>query len=413
MLFNAQTSARAPTRGEAAALGFTSSLGPLAANGYIPGLHEMARDLGTDFVQMAQTLTVYLLIYAVCSVFMGTISDMLGRKKTLVAGMLIFTAASIGAALATDFWTLCFWRMIQGVGAAVGQVVTQAIVRDQWSGAHAARMNGMIAMFFAVSPAVAPILGGWIIAWSSWHVLFIFMGCYSLAIALFTQFGIEETLAEADRRPMNFLGVMRDYRLGFSHPAFMAGVLAHGFAFMGGILYSAGGADFVIRIMKLGIDQFAWYTIPTVAFTLLGAWGSVRLLRRMSPQKMVYGLSTVSLLLCLLIAAVEYCYPVGFPWVLLCPCLYWFLCSLIRPVMMVMNMDYFPRNRGMAASIQQCFVTAGFGVSSALWVPLVMGEAWKYALVSGFCSLAVLFLWKVSMSYRPQFLQKHGVRDSL
>ncbi len=413
MLFNAQTTHRAPTLGEAAALGFTSSLGPLAANGYIPGLHEMAQDLGTDFVQITQTLTVYLVIYAVCSIFTGTISDVWGRKKTLVAGMIVFSIASIGAALSTDFWTLCFWRMIQGVGAAVGQVVTQAIVRDRWSGAHAARMNSMIAMFFAVSPAIAPILGGWIIALSSWHVLFVFMGGYSLAIALFTQFGMEETLPQAHRSPMNLGGVVQDYRLGLSHPAFMAGVLAHGFCFMGGILYSAGGADFVIRIMKLDIDQFAWYTIPTVIFTLLGSWGSARVLKRLSPQTMIYGLSALSFAACILIALIEYLHPAGFPWVLLCPCLYWFLCSLIRPVMMVMNMDYFPHNRGLAASIQQCFVTAGFGVSAALWVPLVMGHAWKYALVSGFCSLMVLILWKLSMSYRLQFLKKHGVQDSL
>lgn len=412
MLFSSTTENRTPTVIEAAALGFTSSLGPLSANTYVPGFHRMAQDLSTDFIGIEQSLTVYLIAFALCSIFAGTLSDSLGRKKTLVGGMLLFTIASIGAMLSTDLFSLCLWRIVQGAGAAVGQVVTQAVVRDRFSGVHAARMNGMIAMFFAISPAIAPVVGGWIIAHSSWHAVFVFLACYSAAIALFVQFGVAETLNSADKSSLRFDRVLSGYKKSFTHKAFMAGVICHGFCFMGGILYTAGAADFVIDVMHFDVDEFAWYTIPTVVFTLLGSWGSAWVVKRLGARRMIYSLSLIAALVCALISLDEYFVTSGYPWALLCPCFYWFVCSLLRPVMMAMNLDYFPQNRGLAASIQQCFVTASFSVCAALWVPLVMGHAWKYALVASFCSLMVFVFWLASMHWRTRALNEIGVKDA-
>lgn len=123
---------------DAAALGFTSSLGPFAANGIMPGFHAMAEDFGVSFVAVQQSL-----------------------------------------------WALYGWRLLQGIGAAVGQVVTQAIVRDNWSGPEAANVNGMIAFFFAAGPALAPVVGGQIVMLFGWHAVFLFLLVYSLSIAAF------------------------------------------------------------------------------------------------------------------------------------------------------------------------------------------------------------------------------------
>lgn len=87
--------------------------------------------------------------------------------------------------------------------------------------------------------------------------------------------------------------------------------------------------------------------------------------------------------------------------------------ALLRPVMMAMNLDYFPKNRGMAAAIQQFFVTASFCFSAAVWVPIVMGSAWKYALASAFCAFLVLALWLVSMRLRPEALKRAGVPETM
>ena len=81
--------------------------------------------------------------------------------------------------------------------------------------------------------------------------------------------------------------------------------------------------------------------------------------------------------------------------------------------MMAMNLDYFPKNRGMAAAIQQFFVTASFCIAAAFWIPVVMGSAYKYALASAFCALLVLALWMLSMRLRPNALSRAGVPETM
>ena len=223
-----------PTLGDAAALGFISSLGPFAVNAYIPGFHAMAADFGADFVAVEQTMTIYLVTYAVSCLFAGTISDAVGRKPAMAGGMLIFAAASIGALLSTSLLALYFWRFVQGIGASVGQVVSQAMVRDCWSGLNAAGMNGMIAVFFALAPAFAPVIGGWIVVHAGWHGVFALLALYSCLIALYTLFGLPETLPRERRTPFAPMAVLGGYRRCFGNAAFMAGAVSHGLCFMGG-----------------------------------------------------------------------------------------------------------------------------------------------------------------------------------
>ena len=360
---------------DAAALGFTSSLGPFAANGIMPGFHAMAEDYGVSFVAVQQSLTIYLFTYAFFSLVAGSFSDSYGRRPTFIGGMLLFAAASVSAAFSQSLWALYGWRLLQGIGAAVGQVVTQAIVRDNWSGPEAANVNGMIAFFFAAGPALAPVVGGQIVMHFGWHAVFLFLMVYSLSIAFFIYFRIPETLNAADRSAFNLSVICSNYAKGLTHGAFMTGVVAHGILFMGGILYSAGSADFVIKVMGLDVDEFGWLSIPLIFASFAGAWGSIRLAKRLRPKRMIVIVSLLTLAGSVLAAVFDYLTQPGFLLLLIAPVLYSLGMALLRPVMMAMNLDYFPKNRGMAAAIQQFFITASFCFSAAVWVPIVMGSA--------------------------------------
>lgn len=398
---------------DAAALGFTSSLGPFAANGIMPGFHMMAEDYGVSFVAVQQSLTLYLFTFAFFSLVAGSFSDSYGRRPTFIGGMLLFAAASVGAAFSQSLWALYGWRMLQGVGAAVGQVVTQAIVRDNWSGPEAANVNGMIAFFFAAGPALAPVVGGQIVLNFGWHAVFFFLTFYSLSIALFIYLHIPETLDKNDRAAFNPASVCSNYAKGLSNGAFLAGVLAHGALFMGGILYAAGSADYVIKVMGLDVDGFGWLSIPLIFASFAGAWGSVRLARRLRPKRMIVVVGVLTLASSIAAAAIDCLAEPSFWLLLIGPVLYSLGMALLRPVMMAMNLDYFPKNRGMAAAIQQFFVTASFCIAAAFWIPVVMGSAYKYALASAFCALLVLALWTLSMRLRPNALKRAGVPETM
>lgn len=413
MLFSTVPCPKPPGAKEAAALGFTSSLGPFAVNTYLPGLHQMAESFGVGFVAMEQSLTVYLVSFAVSSIVSGALSDVLGRKSTLTGGMLVFALASFGAMWSSSLTTLCFWRMLQGLGAGVGQVVTQAVVRDVWSGRNAARMNALIAMFFAVSPALAPVLGGWIISLLSWHAVFVFLAVYALSIAVFVQFGMAETHPAHQRTALHLRSLAANYALCLRSAALTAGSAAHGFCFMGGILYTAGSADYVIKIMGLDMASFAWFSLPTVTASLIGSWLSGPLLRHLGARRLVHGVTLVGVVVMATTALVVQFYPAAGRWMILGPCLYWLLISTARPVMMAMNLDYLPAQRGTAAAVQQFLVTFSFAVCAALWVPLVLGHAWKYAAVSALCLILTALSWQTSMRCRPRALQQAGVSEQL
>ena len=376
-------------------------------------LPEMSVDLGMSVTDGAFVVVAYLFPLAgLCIPLSRLASD--GRVRAmLVLGTVVFTAASVGCAMSGDRGVLIAFRFVQGLGAAVGQVVSQAMVRDRWSGAHAAAMNGMIAMFFALSPALAPILGGWIVLHGGWHYVFVFLVVYSCAIALYTVFAMPETLPKEKRVALTPLRSASLYKKCFAHKAFMAGVISHGFCFMGGIVYSAGAADFVITIMGLGVDQFAWLTLPLVGTSIIGAWLSAKVLKRLHHGLMLALCMGLMIAAQLASAAIGFAHPLVFPCILIGPVLYWLGMSLARPVMMAMNLDYFADNRGLAASVQQFFCTASFSLCPLIWVPLVLGEAWKYSAASAFCGLVVLALWRMSMRERPAALEQAGQKETM
>lgn len=187
-------------------------------------------------------------------------------------------------------------------------------------------------------------------------------------------------------------------------PAFTSGVVAHGFIFLGLIVYSAGAADFVLNVMGLGVDEFGWLMIPMVVAGMTGSWACSHLLAMFGQNRLLFG--GVGFLAASGLFGVVFDHgPFAvFPWVLLAPVVYNFAAAAVHPALNVMNLDYFPKSRGLAASVQQFFQTGAFAVSSALLIPIVLGEAWKYAAVMLGSGLIALVLLLVVRRTRPAAL---------
>ena len=381
-------------------LAFLSSLGPFAAGAYLPSFRMIAEELGGSMLAVQQSLTIYLVAFAVSCLFVGAISDAFGRRRVIIGGTLLFAVASVGAMFAGSLETLWFWRGVQGVCASVGPVVTQAVVRDRWEGTDAAKLLSLMAVLFALSPALSPVVGGWIAIHAGWRMIFLFLAVFNLGICLSAALGLKESLPPEKRRAFAPGAVLGPYGRALRHKAFMAGVVGHGFCFLGAIVYTAGSADFVLNIIGMQPDQFAWYMFPIIAATMTGAWLSPRLAAHTSPKKLVLGAAVVMAVTGLTTAWIERDAALPYPWILSTPIIYSFCMSLVRPVMNVMNLDYFPQARGTAASIQQFCQTMAFASSSALLVPLILGWVSGYSLVTAGSGLCVLGLWAIVFSER-------------
>lgn len=368
----AATKSGRPTAKDAALLAFVSSIGPFAANAYVPAFDEIGQHYGVGLVTVQQTLSIYLAAFACTSLLIGAASDAFGRKAVLALSMTVFAVSSLGLLFADSMEAFFIWRFVMGMAA--GPVVTQAIVRDRWSGGDAAKIIALIAVIFGLAPALAPVVGGELTVHLGWRSIFIFLAVLSAAMAFCSACVLKESLPSERRVSFRPWATLLRYGEVLKVPAFTSGVVAHGFIFLGLIVYSAGAADFVLNVMGLGVDEFGWLMIPMVVAGMTGSWACSHLLAMFGQNRLLF-------------------WGVGF-----------LAAAAVRPALNVMNLDYFPKSRGLAASVQQFFQTGAFAVSSALLIPIVLGEAWKYAAVMLGSGLIALVLLLVVRRTRPAAL---------
>ena len=336
------TKSSRPTAKDAALLAFVSSIGPFAANAYVPAFDEIGRYYGVGLVTVQQTLSIYLAAFACTSLLIGAASDAFGRKAVLALSMTVFAVSSLGLLFADSMEAFFIWRFVMGMAAAAGPVVTQAIVRDRWSGGDAAKIIALIAVIFGLAPALAPVVGGELTVHLGWRSIFIFLAVLSAAMAFCSACVLKESLPSARRVSFRPWATLLRYGEVLKVPAFTSGVVAHGFIFLGLIVYSAGAADFVLNVMGLGVDEFGWLMIPMVVAGMTGSWACSHLLAMFGQNRLLFG--GVGFLAASGLFGVVFDHgPFAvFPWVLLAPVVYNFAAAAVRPALNVMNLDYFP-----------------------------------------------------------------------
>jgi DHA1 family bicyclomycin/chloramphenicol resistance-like MFS transporter len=221
-----------------------SAFGPLSIDFYLPGLPALTSDFGVGASLGQATLTACLLGLAVGQLFVGPLSDRLGRRPPLLVGLVLYCAASLACAAAPSIWALVGLRLVQGLGGSAGIVVARSVVRDLVEGVEAARLYSILMVVLGVVPILAPILGGAFLHVTSWRGLFVILAAVDAGILAATWRWLPETLpADRRRKPgsagVGFLELLRD-----RYFAAYAVVMGLGFAAM--FSYIAG-SSFVLE----------------------------------------------------------------------------------------------------------------------------------------------------------------------
>ncbi|MGB0499055.1 MAG: multidrug effflux MFS transporter, partial [Rubricella sp.] len=159
---------------------FVTSLAIVTLNLFAPSLAGMAADFGVSFATIGWSISGYFLLTAVLQILIGPLSDRIGRRPVLLAGLAIFTAASLGCVLAGDVGWFLFFRVLQAAIAS-GMVLSAAIVRDTVPGPEAARRLGIIGAAIAIAPMVGPTVGGLLDTAFGWRANFVLYAVLGLA----------------------------------------------------------------------------------------------------------------------------------------------------------------------------------------------------------------------------------------
>src|SRR5215471_3278559 len=153
-------------------LGTLTAFAPVSIDMYLPALPTIGVAFAAEPGQVQLSLASFFLGLATGQAFYGPISDRFGRKRPLYAGLTLFAVASAGCGLATSIDMLIVLRFFQALGACSGQVVARAVVRDLFAPRESARVFSLLLLVMGVSPILAPLVGGQIIAWFEWRIVF-------------------------------------------------------------------------------------------------------------------------------------------------------------------------------------------------------------------------------------------------
>lgn len=348
-----------------------SMLGQFAIVAYLPAFAVIAEELGASNQQIQQSLTAYMLPFALMIPWHGAISDAVGRRRMILIGCTLFTAGSLICAAAESIWGFNTGRALQGASSGIGIIVGRALVRDLFEGMHGQKVMAIVSMIFALAPAIAPIAGGWLLESTGWRGIFVFLALVSTSLFIACWLWLPESLPPARRHPLHPVPMARAYGAMLSHRRFMALSLANAGVNMGIHMYVFSAPRFVTQFLGLGPQSFGWVFIPIVAGLVFGSLIAHRAAGRMSAERSVL-LGHAIMLLASVVNIVVYTMqaPV-MPWGLAALPIFATGVMLTQPSLQMLSLDCFPERRGLASSGYIAIQQFGILLMSALLVPLL------------------------------------------
>ena len=368
-------------------------LGPFSVDTYLPAFPAIQQSLDASALEVQQTLTAYMFSFAVMILWHGALSDAFGRRSIILMSLAVFAVASLACAAVHSVEYLWIFRMLQGVSAGAGVVIGRAIIRDLYAGADAERMLSLVTMIFSISPAIAPVIGGWIVTLSNWRTIFLFLFVFTVCLLWLCYRLLPETLPIPRRQPFNPQSLWRNYRQIFGSSLFQLKAGAIAFNFSGLFIYVAAAPVLMTHHLGLGPQDFGWMFIPSVAGIFLGALAANRMAGRIQVRVQVL----MGFALLMLSGVFNVGYHLFFP-----PVLFWTIAplffytmgmSLVAPGLTLLVLDLFPHIRGTVASCQSFTMTMLSALVAGVIVPLLSDSVLWLAAGQFSFALIGLLLW--------------------
>lgn len=263
------------------------ALGPSATTMYLPAFPAMAEALGVGTEQIQLTLSTYMIGLAAAQLACGPLADRFGRKPMMLVGLTLFALGSVGCMVAGNISALLSFRFVQAVGAAAGIVLAQATVRDSFSPADAARTLAYMGSITALAPAVAPILGGFLLLWFGWQAVFLVLALAALLVTAAVAAALTESLPPSRRQALHPLTVLHNYRSVAQSRIFLGHSLSLSLMYAGNYSFMASAPFVLIEVLGVSTERFGWYFLCTVASFIIGNLTGARLSRHISGHNLI------------------------------------------------------------------------------------------------------------------------------
>ncbi len=371
-------------------VGALAAIGPFSVDMYLPGFPAIARDLKTDVATVEYTLTSYFIGFSLGQLMLGPILDRYGRKRPLMAGLVVYIAAAIGCVFSPTIHALIALRLALAMGCCVGMVGSSTVVRDLFTGREVARALSMMMTIFGVAPVIAPSIGGLVVATLGWRAIFAVLGAIALLVLIAVKAALPETREPDAAVSLKPRRVALNYLQVFKERTFVIYVLASALGSGGLFAYITGSPFVYMSLFGFSAAQYAWIFGGNGLAIIIGAqvnravlkkWDSARILLAVGTIQSTIGmLLFVGTLLGLLPTVVF----------LLLVFLFLFCSGFIGSNAGALAILPFSRNVGSASALMGSMLMVSAAVASWLVGYLDNGTAVPMTLVMALCSLASL-----------------------
>lgn len=238
-------------------LGFLIAVGPLSTDMYLPAFPAIAADFH-NIAAPQYSLAAYFTGLAVGQMTQGALSDRLGRRAPLLAGLVIYTLASLGCALCWNVGSLMLFRFLAALGCSAGVVIPRAMVRDLADGPQAAKLFSQLMLVMGVAPIVAPMLGAGIIQFANWRMIFVAAAIYGVLAIAAIWYLLPDTLPPARRTRIGPAAMLIRYAAILRERAFITHALTG--AFTSACLFA-----YLAATPQIFVGEFGWTSIGFAA----------------------------------------------------------------------------------------------------------------------------------------------------
>ncbi|MGO9817611.1 MAG: multidrug effflux MFS transporter [Acidocella sp.] len=382
-------------------LGFLIAVGPVSTDMYLPAFPEIAREFHNSAAPQ-YSLAAYFIGLAIGQMTQGALSDRLGRRAPLLAGLVLYTFASIGCWLSWSVASLVVFRFLSALGASAGTVIPRAMVRDLADGPQAAKLFSKLMLVMGVAPITAPMLGAVMVGWCSWRVIFAVCAVYGVGAVALTWRFLPDTLPRERRTIIGAMaslirygGIFRE-RAFLTHAAIGAATSACLFAYLSAtpqIFIGEYGWSSAGYAALFGVNSVAYIGYSQLNPALVNRFGIAPVISFSVAVLLAATLYLVALALhpmgALPIAAGLLAAEIGF--------------GLLTPCAMVGAFSRHQAHAGSASALLGTMQYTGGAISGLAVGVLADGTARPMAFAMLGCAMLALLaaLWRPSLSFSP------------
>ncbi|HFR4565394.1 MAG: Bcr/CflA family multidrug efflux MFS transporter [Enterobacter sichuanensis] len=373
-------------------LGLLAMLMPLSIDMYLPALPVISAQFGVPAGSAQMTLSTYILGFALGQLFYGPMADSLGRKPVMLGGTLVFAVAAVACALAQTIDHLIIMRFFHGLAAAAASVVINALMRDIYPKEEFSRMMSFVMLVTTIAPLVAPMAGGAVLVWFSWHMIFWILALAALLASAMIFFFIDETLPVERRQKFHIRTTIGNFASLFRHKRVLSYMLASGFSFAGMFSFLSAGPFVYIELNHVSPQHFGYYFALNIVFLFIMTIINSRFVRRVGALNMFRAGLWIQFVMAVWLVVSAFL-GVGF-WALVVGVAAFVGCvAMVSSNAMAVILDEFPHMAGTASSLAGTFRFGIGAIVGALLAMATFSTAWPMLWAMAFCATSSILFY--------------------